>query len=115
MPWPIVIAAFLSGAPTLVDEVVSSRKCSGVRAESGQSNCRFTLDTVDFEIAGVGAKDAQVAVYSADINRTWVGIGMGHGCVMVKNQQLPIAFVSPKNAKVYSDWVACQHADKSGR
>lgn len=113
MHW-FILAALAATAPSLVDRVVASRKCSG-GVEPGQSNCRFTVDTVDFEIAGVGAKDAQIAVYAADINRTWVGIGMGHGCVMVKDQGLPIAFVSPKNARVYSDWVICQRADKSGR
>ena len=96
-------------ARDLVDETVAARKC-----ESG--NCRFTLDTVDFEIAGVGDPTVQFAVYSANIQKTWAAFGLGHGCVMVKRMEtMVIAFVSPKNAKVYRDWSACSRADKSGR
>ncbi len=64
----------------------------------------------------MGAPDAQVAVYAADIERTWVAFGLGHQCIMVKRQDtLSVAFVSPKNGKVYDDWVPCKLAAKGGR
>lgn len=96
-------------APDLVDETVRARKCDA-------GNCRFSFDTVDLEIAGVGDPAAQFAVYAANIQKTWAAFGLGHGCAMVKRMDtLVIAFISPKNAKVYRDWSACSRADKSGR
>jgi len=68
----LVTVSFLLGANRveedrlLLDAVVAARKCLPSSWDHLQLNCKFKVDTAAFEIAGVGADDAQFAVYAAD-------------------------------------------------
>lgn len=112
----VLSADALAAENAFADSVVAGRKCKTSSFDDTQLNCTFEVGTAKFEIAGVGATDAQVAIYSADPKATWVAFGLGHQCVMVKNAAvLGVVFVSPKNAKVYTSHGTCSVASKLGR
>jgi hypothetical protein len=98
----------------LAATVIAGRTCATAESDPTQLNCRFKVDSAAFEIAGVGADDAQLAVYRADSASTYVAFGKGHQCAMVKTQKA-VVFVSLKNAKVYTYWGACADSASTGK
>lgn len=116
LPLSFTLLLSLTSTPdesALLKAVVSGRKCTTARFDDSQLNCRFKVDTAEFEIAGVSVTDSQFAVYSANVSSTWVAFGLGHQCAMVKNAKA-VVFVSPKNAKVYTSWHLCSVASSDG-
>ena len=87
-----------------------------------QLDCEYRVGrSLEFIIAAVGQRDAAITVvrssgYEADY---YASIGVAHGCVIVKPGTLAreaasrrgmdadMAFVSPKNGKVYKFWQDC--------
>jgi len=80
--------------------------------------CRYKVGQgLDFEIGAFGTPDGSITFYRSEYEGDYYAkIGWLHGCVIVttgKNNKLfeflsAFAFVSPKNGKVYRDWVKCQ-------
>lgn len=70
-----------------------------------------------FAIAGVGEADGTVTFYKVNKDGDfYASFGLQHQCVIVKTGAKPpkgvsplaLAFVSPKNGKVYRTWDECQ-------
>ena len=93
------------------DVVMSGKKCSEQNSIQ-QLDCKYVVGkSLSFEISGIGMRDRGVTVYKSDFDGDYyISYGVGHGCVIVKNSKniLNLAFVSPKNGKVYKTWEACQ-------
>jgi len=82
--------------------------------------CSFNVgNDLYFVIAGIGMPDTSVtfmkSLFEGDYYATY---GLLHGCVIVKkglkykelSAIFDMAFVSPKNGKVYRSWGECQTA-----
>lgn len=99
------------------DVVVSGMNCHQNLSDDLECNYRVGR-SLHFGIAGVGEKDASIYFYEAAMNGDYSALfGLSHGCVVVKpglalpeNQRLDLAFVSPKNGRVYQTWETCSEA-----
>jgi hypothetical protein len=93
---------------------VKGKACS--ETANQQVDCNYTIGKEFWlSIAGVGQSDAAVTFMKADFDGQYYGtFGVLHGCVIVKpgaaSKATPIdlAFVSPRNGKVYMSWQQCQ-------
>lgn len=83
-----------------------------------QINCDYKIGK-DFwlSIAGVGQSDVAITFMKSDFDGKYYGtFGVMHGCVIVKPGKsnkaslIDLAFVSPKDGKVYPTWPECQAA-----
>lgn len=99
--------------PKLYELVVSSQKCMSSR---NQIQCDYKIGRSLFvQIVGVGLPEVAITTYQADDQGDYyASIGMLHGCVIVKpgeqtapEQWTNLAFISPRNGKVYRDWREC--------
>ena len=96
---------------------VKGKSCS--EQKSQQVDCDYKIGA-DFwlSIAGVGNSDAGVTFMKSDFKGKYYGtFALTHGCVVVKTgtanktgSPLDLAFISPRNGKVYRDWQSCQQA-----
>lgn len=108
----------------LADSAAKVMRCSQSPAgmapdNQPQLNCRYTLGpSLDFEVAGVGQRDAAVTFYHVDFEGDlYASFGIMHQCVIIKESArsvrrrggaLPdLAFVSVQNGKVFRTWQAC--------
>ncbi len=109
---------------SVANTVAGAMSCKQQR-NSSQMDCSYKIGVgLHFEIAGVGQPDAGVTFYKVDWDSDFYAtFGMQHGCVVVKQgkrrlERLPpgdargmdMAFVSPKNGKVYASWPECAAA-----
>ena len=112
-----VLCTGLAFGQTTFDLIVKGKSC--VEQRSQQIDCDYKIGT-DFwlSIAAVGSRDAGITFMKSDLNGRYYGtVGVAHGCVIVKTgtgnptrNPSDLAFVSPKNGKVYHDWPSCQEA-----
>jgi hypothetical protein len=111
------IVSSISFGQTTFDLVVKGKSC--VEQRNQQVDCDYKIGTQFWlSIAAVGSSDAGVTFMKSDFNGKYYGtFGVAHGCVIVKtgtantaSSTLDLAFVSPKNGKVYQDWPSCQAA-----
>jgi len=107
----------LSFGQTTFDLIVKGKSC--VEQRSQQLDCDYKIGTWFWlTIAAVGSSDAGVTFMKSDFSEKYYGtFGVAHGCVIVKtgitnttSSPLDLAFISPKNGKVYQDWPSCQAA-----
>jgi hypothetical protein len=107
----------LSFGQTTFDLVVKGKSCNEQRTQ--QLDCDYKIGTQFWlSIASVGSSDAGVTFMKSDFNGKYYGtFGISHGCVIVKtgaanttSSPFDLAFVSPRNGKVYKDWPSCQAA-----
>ena len=110
-------AASAQQARLTYDVVVSGMKCQ--QNSLGDMECNYHVGrSLHFGIAGVGLKDPSIYFYEASMKGDYFALfAPSHGCVVVKpglalpeNQRLDLAFVSPKNGRVYRTWEACAEA-----
>lgn len=109
---------------SIANTVAEGMSCKQQR-NSSQMDCSYKVGTgLHFEIAGIGQPDAGVTFYKVDWDSDFYAtFGLQHGCVVVKQgkrrlDRLPprdargmsMAFVSPKNGKVYAAWQDCAAA-----
>ena len=100
------------------DIVVSGMKCQ--QNSLGDMECNYRVGrSLHFGIVGVGQKDPQaIYFYEASMKGDYFAVlGLTHGCVVVRPglalpewQRLSLAFVSPKNGRVYRTWESCAEA-----
>ena len=99
------------------DVVVSGMECR--QNLQGDMECNYHVGrSLHFGIAGVGQKDPSIYFYEASMKGDYFALfGLSHGCVVVKpgpalpqNQKDDLAFVSPKNGRVYQTWERCGEA-----
>ncbi len=117
----IVIASLLSAtalAQTTYERALQSKLC--VEQEWNQQvDCDYKIGT-DFwlTIAGVGSSVAGISFMRSKFKGQYYGtVAVSHGCVVVKpgsenkvNLPHDLAFISPRNGKVYRDWPSCKAA-----
>ena len=99
------------------DVVVSGMECR--QNLQGDRECNYHVGrSLHFGIAGVGQKDPSIYFYEASMKGDYFALfASSHGCVVVKPglalpelQRLDLAFVSPKNGRVYQTWETCAEA-----
>jgi len=100
------------------DAVVSGKSCHQNLA--GDLECDYRVGrSLHFGIAGVGQKDASIYFYAASMDGDYFAVfGLSHGCVVVRpgrttsagqgEKAADLAFVSPKNGRVYRTWQTCR-------
>jgi len=96
------------------EAVLAGKKCQ--EGTSQNLSCRYKVgQSLDFEIGPFGDPYNTITFYRSDYNGGYYAkFGMLHGCVVItpgvneKRWLSDFAFVSPKNGKVYRDWVKCQ-------
>jgi len=98
---------------TTYDVVVAGMKCA--QDANTSMECEYQVGTsLNFSVVGVGDRDAAITFFSASFDGDYyASVAVQHGCVIVKPGKLAkgpamdFAFVSPRNGKVYKDWVSC--------
>lgn len=107
----------LQGDPNpTYDAVVRGMVCT--QQPNGQLDCEYKVGrSLRFAIAGVGQDDAAITFFKVDFDGDYyASVGVLHGCVVVKpshptvEEGIQLAFVSPRNGKVYKDWRSCSKA-----
>lgn len=90
------------------EALLKAKVCSD---SSNQIDCKYDLGkSFSLGIAGIGQNDASIIFYKSDFDGEFYGkVGVLHGCVIVAKSKLisDMAFVSPKNGKVYKAWTEC--------
>jgi hypothetical protein len=103
---------------TTYELVLKGKSCT--EQKSQQVDCNYKIGTHFWlSIAAVGSSDAGITFMKSDFNgKYYATVGVAHGCVVVKtgvanttSHPLDLAFVSPRNGKVYQDWQSCQAAN----
>ena len=99
---------------TTHDAVTAGVKCAP--NSRGDMECDYRVGrSLHFGVVGVGKPDASIYFYSASFEGDYFAVmGLSHGCVIVRPGQAlgesraaDLAFVSPRNGKVYPTWQAC--------
>jgi hypothetical protein len=95
--------------------VVSGTSCTETSTQS--IDCQYKVGKdLEFTIAGIGQPDTGVTFMKSSFEGDfYASFGLEHGCVIVKRGQelsgpdsaFDVAFVSPKNGKVYRRWEEC--------
>ena len=101
---------------TTYDDVVAGMRCS--ENQLGDLACDYRVGrSLHFEIVGVGEPDGSIYFYAASFEGDYFAVvGLSHGCVIVRpgqsaartRQAADLAFVSPRNGKVYRKWEDCR-------
>lgn len=120
----MVYANLASGEPTTYEIVVAGKSCTESSTQS--IDCDYKVgSTLEFTIAGIGQPDTGVTFMKSSFDGDfYASFGIYHGCVIVKRGQkgvtsqelsgpgsaFDLAFVSPRNGKVYRRWAECQTA-----
>lgn len=119
----VVLVAVIGGtvisgqqAPTTYRVVVAGMSCKQQNT-AASLECDYRVGrSLHFNIAGVGDKDAGITFLASSFEGDYYAtVGVLHGCVIVKpgkarDNPFDVAFVSPRNGKVYQDWGACGDA-----
>jgi hypothetical protein len=104
------------------DAVLIGKACK--ETQSQEISCEYKVGNgLHFIIDGIGGEWTGITFMKSDIDGDFYPtFGLQHGCVIVKRGKknwkkdvdsgpgspIDYAFVSPKNGKVYRDWVACK-------
>jgi hypothetical protein len=106
-------------AQTTYERTLQSKSCSEQKRNQ-QLDCDYKLGA-DFwlSIAGVGSPVAGISFMKSEFKGQFYGtVAVSHGCVVVKpgsankvNLPHDMAFISPRNGKVYRDWPSCKAAN----
>jgi hypothetical protein len=116
----LVLPYIANAGDSVYVRTLASKKCS--ISLNQQIECIYTLGKdLKFVIAGIGTEYTSITFLSSSFDGDFYGsVGIKHGCVIVQAGQKTIksdgsmhgqyAFVSPKNGKVYNDWIECKTA-----
>lgn len=120
----VILMALIGGSGVAASErlttqgdVAAGMKCAP--NSRGDMECNYRVGrSLHFGVVGVGKPDASIYFYSASFEGDYFAvIGLPHGCVVVRRgkglgqaRATDLAFVSPRNGKVYPDWEACHDA-----
>lgn len=92
------------------DIVSAGKNCQEDRYQ--QLNCTYNAGkSLSIEIVGIGMPDTAIYFRKSDFDGDFYGVyGMLHDCIIIKNKKdiSDLAFVSPKNGKVYKTWQECR-------
>jgi hypothetical protein len=103
-------AHYVLASDITFDTVVAGKKCQ--EDERQQLNCTYNVGkSLSIDIVGIGMPDTSVYFMKSDFNGDFYGVyGMQHGCIIIKNKNeiFSMAFVSPRNGKIYRTWRECK-------
>ena len=112
---PILLCILLSPASAWAnetyDKTLAGKSC---KEESQQQiTCTYKIGKdLEIWIAGIGLADTGIYFAKSDFDGDYyASFGMQHLCVIIKsgkNLLQGVAFISPKNGKVYNNWEACR-------
>ena len=102
-----------------VDVVIAGMGCKQIARD--QLDCEYRVGRdLHFTISGVGDEDADVTFMKSSFDGDYYGsVALAYRCAIVKPGGAnrlklldagALAFVSPKNGKVYADWQSCKAA-----
>lgn len=107
-----------ASAQTTYERTLQSKSCTEQK-QNQQLDCDYKVGT-DFwlSIAGVGSPEAGITFMKSEFKGQYYGtVAVSHGCVVVKpgsankvNLPHDMAFISPRNGKVYRDRSSCKGA-----
>jgi hypothetical protein len=116
------VVAKLPGELSTYDIVSSCKVCK--ETPSQEISCEYKVGKdLHFSIDGIGGEWTGIAFMKSDYDGDfYAAFGIRHGCVIVKRGKtnwkndadhgpgspFDYAFVSPKNGKVYRDWIDCK-------
>jgi hypothetical protein len=105
---------------SMYDLVLAGKDCKAGKTMQTLS-CEYRVGTdLRFSIDGIGDPDTGISFLRSSFDGDYFAtVGVMHGCVIVKHGEktLPeyltpsmadLAFVSPKNGKVYRTWQECK-------
>lgn len=98
-------------AESTFDVVVKGKAC---KEESDQQiTCKYNVgNSLEIWVAGVGNPDTGITFARSDFYKGdyYATYGMMHQCIIIKKRKffLDMAFISPKNGKIYHDWPSCK-------
>jgi len=113
----VVVSTGAEQARLTQEDVQTRMKCR--ENSRGDTECDYRVGrSLHFSIVGVGKPDASIYFYAASFEGDYFAVlGLSHGCVVVRpgkasgrSRQADLAFVSPRNGRVYSTWEACRDA-----
>jgi hypothetical protein len=125
----LALVVVLAAAPAAADEPVSvydlvlkSKKCHTQEAQfGGDIECNYQIGKdLHIVIVPVGEALAGVKFFRSSFDGDFYGsVGMMHGCVIIQPgkaapatvNRFEVAFISPKNGKVYRTWEACKRGE----
>ena len=119
-----VLAATAVGAEervSLYDRVLKAKKCHAQAEEfGGDIECNYQIGKdLHIVIVPVGEDLTGVKFFRSSFEGEFYGsVGMMHGCIIIQPGKaapptvnpFEVAFISPKNGKVYRTWEACRKA-----
>lgn len=106
-----------SAAQSLFDITTRGTSCKAI--SDGSLFCRYEVGKdLEFSVTSVGTEDAGISFLRSNIKGDyWARFGVMHGCIIVlqgekaaRTASGEVAFVSPKNGRVYQTWEDCQRA-----
>lgn len=111
----IFLAATVDAGGTAYEDTFSGKKCKESEFHQ-QLDCEYKVGKdLEFSIDGIGMPDTGVTFVRSNFSGDYYAtFGLLHGCIIVKHGKasrlsiLDVAFVSPKNGKVYKTWEACK-------
>jgi hypothetical protein len=92
------------------DTVLAGKKCQEDKSQN--LSCSYSVGkSLSIEILDIGLPDSSVRFNKSDFDGDFYGAyGMLHGCIIIKNKKeiFSLAFVSPRNGKIYRTWQECK-------
>ena len=92
------------------DALLAGKKCQQMFNQL--LSCSYKIgDSLFIEIPGIGVPDAAITFLKSDADGGYYGkYGLLHGCAIVSSTKdlADVAFISPRNGKVYRTWQECQ-------
>lgn len=89
--------------------VIAGKKCQETHDQDLACSYRVGK-SLHIEITGIGSPDTGITFLKSDFYGDYYGkYGMKHGCIIINStvSLFNLAFISPKNGKVYPTWQEC--------
>ena len=113
----LLFPALSIAANQTYQDTIKGKVCKETRSQ--QIECDYKIGkNLNIAIAGVGLPDTSISFYSSKYEGDYFArVGILHGCVIIVpgessdrfSQFGNLAFISPKNGKVYESWQSCQN------
>lgn len=124
--YSVTVWATTETISSTLDIVKTARSCKSTDSASQKIECDYKIGKdLHITIAGIGDPDAGITFMKSSFDGDFYGsFGLMHGCVIIQRGEtervkgkiggpgsfLDLAFISPKNGKVYQTWEECRTA-----
>jgi len=112
----LLFPALSLAANQTYQDIIKGKSCE--ESSSQQIDCEYKVgNDLLIYIAGIGLPDTSISFYASSREGDYFArVGIQHGCIIVvpgQSSKRPLsgnmAFVSPRNGKVYEDWRTCKN------